>query len=146
MHGNLARRHARAAQGSAQELMRKSHCMGGIIVLVRLQTHSSVIPVLAKVTNFYTLPSPIPNTTFVSVNCTWSPWSSWDACSATCDGGTRLRSRFVKKTSQNGGSECTGGSTEPQACGKTACKGEKGWLSFHFIAVYIYICLRSDYT
>ena len=25
-----------------------------------------------------------------------------------------------------------GTSTETQACGETACKGEKGWLSFHF--------------
>ena len=57
---------------------------------------------------------------FVSVNCTWSSWSPWDNCSATCGGGTKIRSRFVSQPSQNGGS-CSGKSAETQSCGETPC-------------------------
>ena len=61
---------------------------------------------------------------FVSVNCTWSAWTAWTSCSATCGGGSQLRSRFVKEAAQNGGN-CEGDSVESQACG-TACNNDSG--------------------
>ena len=140
--GNLARRLARAAQGGDRELMRKWPCMVGTIALERLQTHSYVTLVLAKVINLYTVPLPITVLSLISVNCLWSDWNAWNDCSATCDGGTRLRSRFVKETAQNGGSQCTGGSAESQACGSAACGGSgKGWLTFHFPKLSHIACL-----
>ena len=67
-----------------------------------------------------------------TIDCTWSAWSPWDACSVTCGGGTKMRSRFVSQPSQNGGS-CSGKSAETQSCGSAACGGSgKGWLTFHF--------------
>ena len=62
---------------------------------------------------------------FVSVNCKWSAWTAWDSCSATCGGGVRLRSRFVKEAAKNGGS-CGGDAVESKACGITACDKESG--------------------
>ena len=60
----------------------------------------------------------------ISVNCTWSPWSKWGLCSATCEGGSQIRSRFVKVCARNGGEECTGESAELRACGTNDCPGE----------------------
>ena len=56
MRGDLARSHAKAVRGSAQELMHKWPCMVGATALERLQTHSFVILVHVKVINFYTVP------------------------------------------------------------------------------------------
>ena len=62
----------------------------------------------------------------ISVNCTLSAWSKWGTCSATCGGGTQMRSRFVDQPAMNGGSPCSGESAESQACGTTACAGGDG--------------------
>lgn len=48
MRGDLARSHAKAVRGSAQELMHKWPCMVGATALERLQTHSFVILVHVK--------------------------------------------------------------------------------------------------
>ena len=61
----------------------------------------------------------------ISVNCTWSVWTPWDDCSASCGGGVKLRSRFVKEAALNGGN-CDGKSAESQACRTTACDNESG--------------------
>ena len=66
-----------------------------------------------------------------AINCTWSTWTTWGTCSATCGGGTQVRSRFIKETAQNGGTLCMGESAESQACGTSACgDGGKGLLNF----------------
>ena len=66
------------------------------------------------------------------LNCTWASWTKWATCSATCKGGIQLRSRYVEKTAQNGGTPCSGESAEHKACGTAACEGERvccGWTS-----------------
>jgi len=40
------------------------------------------------------------------VHCVMSNWADWDACSKTCGGGTRSRSRTVTTPSQHGGMPC----------------------------------------
>ena len=121
MRGDLARSHAKAVRGSAQELMHKWPCMVGATALERLQTHSFVILVHMKVINFYTVPFLINVLSLISVNCTWSAWSPWTSCSATCGGGTHLRMRIVDQAALNGGEVCQGSPLESQACGTTEC-------------------------
>ena len=50
---------------------------------------------------------------------TWSNWSSWDGCSATCDGGTQSRTRNC----QNGVTDdCPGLATDMQQCNQHSCE------------------------
>ena len=44
---------------------------------------------------------------------------SWSACSVTCGTGTKIRVRMVSTHEENGGTACTGDSTETsqQSCG-----------------------------
>ena len=120
-HGNLARKHARVAQGSAQELMHKWPCMVGATALERLQTHSFVILVHVKVINFYTVPFLIDVLSLISVNCSWSNWNAWGDCSASCGGGTQLRYRIVEEAAQNGGLLCEGAPVESRDCNVDLC-------------------------
>ena len=39
-------------------------------------------------------------------NCTWSGWSTWATCTATCGGGYQWRNRTVIQEALNGGIEC----------------------------------------
>jgi len=48
--------------------------------------------------------------------CTLTPWSAWEPCTATCDGGTSSRRRYVNTTTP--------------VCDKTACE-ELGLLDIH---------------
>ena len=121
MRGDLARSHAKAVRGSAQELMHKWPCMVGATALERLQTHSFVILVHVKVINFYTVPFLIDVLSLISVNCSWSNWNAWGDCSASCGGGTQLRYRIVEQAAQSGGEICQGSPSESQACGTTEC-------------------------
>ena len=65
---------------------------------------------------FYTIPvSP--------VNCQWTVWAQWGACSLTCGGGTQTKTRSIKVQAAHGGNTCTGGASTSQKCNTDACPG-----------------------
>jgi len=47
-----------------------------------------------------------PNKNCTTVDCKWGEWSDWDACSATCGGGSHHRARVVITSPENGGKLC----------------------------------------
>ncbi|XP_012879964.1 PREDICTED: thrombospondin-2 [Dipodomys ordii] len=52
----------------------------------------------------------------------WSPWSPWSACTVTCAGGIRERSRVCNSPEpQHGGKDCVGDLKEHQMCNKRSC-------------------------
>lgn len=57
------------------------------------------------------------------VDCQVSAWSSWDACTASCGGGTQSRSRTVLQQPANGGAAC-GDTSEIRPCNTHECPGE----------------------
>ena len=61
------------------------------------------------------------------VNGGWGQWSDWTACSATCDGGQKIRARVCDSPApQTGGDDCTAdgsSSRESQACNTESCAG-----------------------
>ena len=54
------------------------------------------------------------------VDCSWSEWTTWGACSASCNGGTRDRVR-VKILESVGGDSCEGNDIEFQSCNPDIC-------------------------
>ena len=59
------------------------------------------------------------------VNCEWSEWGDWSACSQTCDDGWRIRHRSVEQLAQNGGEKCTGDDVEQEDCGIVNCPSKQ---------------------
>ncbi|WAR18812.1 CADN-like protein [Mya arenaria] len=58
----------------------------------------------------------------------FTPWSSWDACSATCSEGTQSRSRTCTNPEpQYGGLDCVGDSTESHSCNDGSCPVDGGY-------------------
>ncbi|ELW69074.1 Thrombospondin-2 [Tupaia chinensis] len=52
----------------------------------------------------------------------WSPWSPWSACTVTCAGGIKERSRVCNSPEpQHGGKACVGDVTERQMCNRRSC-------------------------
>ena len=78
------------------------------------------------------------------MDCTWSNWESWGSCSKTCGYGSKTRSRS-KNGPYNGGSECSGSSSESTSCNTERCPGEEiviilysgGLLGFTFLAWWL---------
>ena len=59
----------------------------------------------------------------VAVNGDWGLWSSWSACSSSCGGGMKHRSRKCNNPiPQNGGLECGGPLAEEQICNSFICR------------------------
>jgi len=57
------------------------------------------------------------------VDGAWTDWSSWTACSASCEGGKRTRHRSCTNPEpKNGGNECEGSSSSSQSCNTEACE------------------------
>ena len=57
--------------------------------------------------------------------CVWGKYGEWSACSATCDGGSRTRTRPEGRPASNGGAACSGSATETEACNTEICPGSK---------------------
>ena len=57
------------------------------------------------------------------VDCTWSRWTEWGACSKTCEGGNKTRTR-TQNGPLYGGQECSGSATTSISCNTNSCSGE----------------------
>ena len=62
----------------------------------------------------------------LSVNCVWGTWDTWATCSKTCGGGSQIRTRKITTHEENGGTSCTGTSSEQQNCNTGACPAGEG--------------------
>lgn len=56
-----------------------------------------------------------------SRDCEWADWTSWGACSTSCGGGVKLRTRSVQDDAVGGGRQCEGASRDEEACSLKAC-------------------------
>ncbi|XP_062621236.1 A disintegrin and metalloproteinase with thrombospondin motifs adt-1-like isoform X2 [Saccostrea cucullata] len=62
------------------------------------------------------------------VNGSWTDWTSWSTCSASCGGGTQMRSRNCSNpVPSNGGKDCVGHGNEGRACSSSLCPVDGGW-------------------
>ena len=57
---------------------------------------------------------------FNLVDCSWSSWQAWSACTKTCGGGTKTKIR-TKSVAENSYGSCSGSSTEKVACEEDVC-------------------------
>ena len=55
---------------------------------------------------------------------TWSDWSSWNDCSADCDGGTQSRSRECQNGEEG---DCPGLAIDDQQCNRLSCDASMVW-------------------
>ncbi|XP_070535820.1 semaphorin-5A-like isoform X2 [Ptychodera flava] len=63
-----------------------------------------------------------------SVNGSWTCWSDWTECSASCGGGVQSRIRNCTNPAPAGrGENCTGNATERRECNAFQCPGFGGW-------------------
>eukprot|EP01128_Nolandella_sp_AFSM9_P004201 TRINITY_DN1848_c0_g1_i1.p1 TRINITY_DN1848_c0_g1~~TRINITY_DN1848_c0_g1_i1.p1 ORF type:complete len:516 (+),score=77.39 TRINITY_DN1848_c0_g1_i1:195-1742(+) len=67
------------------------------------------------------------NTQACPVNCAWSAWGSYGSCSASCGGGTQSRSRSKSPAASNGGTDCSGASSESRDCNTGLCPVDCLW-------------------
>jgi len=57
------------------------------------------------------------------VDCKWSQWQHWSACTCPCGGGQRYRSRTIAQSPKGGGARCDPlDHSEASACNKQPCK------------------------
>uniref|UniRef100_A0A8C3DQA4 Hemicentin-1 n=1 Tax=Corvus moneduloides TaxID=1196302 RepID=A0A8C3DQA4_CORMO len=58
----------------------------------------------------------------------WSPWSSWSACSVSCGGGSRQRTRHCSDPApQFGGRKCEGSDIQMDFCNSDPCPVHGNW-------------------
>lgn len=61
--------------------------------------------------------------TAAAVDCKWSPWDQWGACSATCNGGQRMRQRQISQMANSAGMPCKDQpAMEVDACNTHGCR------------------------
>lgn len=66
---------------------------------------------------------PVHEVVHEKVDCIWSDWDDWGACSASCGGGQKQRQRQVKQMGNKYGHGCTAqASTEVAACNTEGCE------------------------
>ncbi|MBI4035993.1 hypothetical protein HY383_03510 [Candidatus Daviesbacteria bacterium] len=95
---------------------------------------STPVPTTAPTTTPTTAPTtapaatPVPSATAAptvapaAVNGGWSAWSSWSVCSVSCGSGNQTRSRTcTNPTPANGGTDCSGDSSQNQSCNSRPC-------------------------
>lgn len=60
-----------------------------------------------------------------TVDGKWSSWVSWGACSVSCGGGTRQRTRICASPApQYGGRQCEGNDIHIDFCNNEPCPSE----------------------
>ncbi|XP_021098568.1 hemicentin-1 [Heterocephalus glaber] len=58
----------------------------------------------------------------------WGPWTSWSACTMSCGGGTRQRTRDCSDPApQYGGRECEGSDIQSDFCNNDPCPTHGNW-------------------
>jgi len=62
-----------------------------------------------------------------AVNCEFDEWEEWTQCTATCNGGTRFRTRGIKVAAAYGGAECDGDIKEEETCNNQPCPVPCQW-------------------
>ena len=96
---------------------------------VQVRTEFSMLPLLfsnsLKLSNVF-------NLIFISVNCRWGKWSSWESCSKSCGGGIQYRTRTVSQLAEHGGLQCKGSPYETNTCNEVGCPGDNGMLNVAF--------------
>jgi len=66
------------------------------------------------------------NTACFAIDCKWANWNSWSACSCTCGGGMRARSREISDAPQGGGKMCGAEDKEEvEPCNAFTCDSEE---------------------
>ena len=51
----------------------------------------------------------------------WDQWNTWESCTVSCGGGTRVRRRSKLVEAAHGGADCVGDTHETQPCGNQCC-------------------------
>jgi len=64
------------------------------------------------------------------VNCVWDQWNTWESCTVSCGGGTRVRTRSKLVEAAHGGADCAGDTHETQPCGNQCCPVDCKWDSW----------------
>lgn len=67
------------------------------------------------------------NTQACPIDCVWEEWAAWTACTATCGTADRTRTRTIKVPAQFGGVNCTGVSSQTEACTVPPCPADCTW-------------------
>ena len=57
------------------------------------------------------------------VDCTYSEWEQYGACSVTCGKGTKTRSRVISTTDSHGGKKCVERLEQIIECDRSECPG-----------------------
>jgi hypothetical protein len=61
------------------------------------------------------------NSNLCPVNCVWSTWSAYGACTVTCGGGIKYSTRNVTTQAANGGLACGNNDTQTTSCSTNGC-------------------------
>ncbi|CAJ1407124.1 unnamed protein product [Effrenium voratum] len=61
----------------------------------------------------------------IAVDCVISPWTPWDMCDKSCDGGQMQRQRQVELNPKHGGKPCPEGLIETAGCNREPCSDEE---------------------
>lgn len=62
------------------------------------------------------------------VDCQWSLWDAWSACSRSCNGGTYTRQRAEEVPAAHGGRSCSGSADEDGVCNVQGCPVDCKWV------------------
>lgn len=66
--------------------------------------------------------SPCTGPSACGLDCIWSDWGEWKACTASCGFGTRARFRFEANPAGLNGKSCAGPKSEKEQCENPACE------------------------
>ena len=78
------------------------------------------------------------------VNCVWGSWTSWSTCSITCGTGTKTRTRIISTHEANGGTACSGDSSEISQVNCGTCAA--GTFIFPEFKLYSTLFLENQFT
>jgi hypothetical protein len=60
----------------------------------------------------------------------WSNWTAWGACSASCGDGSQTRTRSCNNANPALGLNCSGNGSQTQACNDRPCPSWSGWTAW----------------